>query len=259
MGENSLDKLTELFRNEKETVAVALSGSRTSAINDTSSDYDLYIYRRGHITPERRTELYRTLTDDYRVNASLFEEGDEVHIDGIAYDVMFRTPEWTADQINDVWLKHNARLGYTTCFIYNFRTSELLFDRDGEIASLFKQAETTYPEELRKNIIEKNLYIIEAETEAPFIRQLELAVKRDDIVSQNHRTAAILASYFDILFAYNRVLHPGEKKLEKYVHLLCKDIPENFDKDIRRVCSSTGEELLSAIRELMDNLHKLID
>jgi hypothetical protein len=29
-------------------------------------------------------------------------------------------------------------------------------------------------------------------------------------VSLNHRTAALLASYFDVLFALNRVHHPGD-------------------------------------------------
>ena len=46
-----------------------------------------------------------------------------------------------------------------------------------------------------------------------------------DRVSLNHRIAALLASYFDVIFALNRVLHPGEKRLIEWAQAHCAHLP----------------------------------
>ena len=46
---------------------------------------------------------------------------------------------------------------------------------------------------------------------ASYYEQIEKAIKRDDKNSINHRISAFMASYFDIIFAKNKMLHPGEK------------------------------------------------
>ena len=65
-----------------------------------------------------------------------------------------------------------------------------------------------YPNKLKENIINKNLAVMKDKKCASFFEQLEKAIKRKDIISVNHRITAILSSYFDILFALNKELHP---------------------------------------------------
>ena len=223
--------------------AIALSGSKTSEINDASSDWDIYIYSDERVPVEERRRIFSELMEKCRIDCSPFEEGDEcTDSTGAVYDIMYRTLEWTEWQVDDVWRKHNARVGYTTCFLYNIKTSEILLDKDGWFRKLQDEVSGDYPEKLRENIISKNMDVIDGEGETTFLIQATRADKRNDIVSENHRLSAILASAFDALFAYNRVLHPGEKKLMKYAHLLCKELPPSFDNNIENSIRSVGTE-----------------
>ena len=58
-------------------------------------------------------------------------------------------------------------------------------------------------------------------------------------MSLNHRVAAWLSSYFDILFAANRRFHPGEKRLLAYAKEL-PSLPESMIEDVRTSCSQAG-------------------
>ena len=239
--------------------SVALSGSRTSEINDKDSDYDIYVYHTAPVRNEDRVRIYSDLGLDGKVSISFFEEGDEAtDSEGNEFDIMFRSREWTEDEVGYVFRRHGAKLGYTTCILFNIERSRILFDRHGWLSAIQKEISQGYPEELRENIIRDNLAIIDGPSAAPFIRQLELAARRDDAVSQNHRLAAILASYFDALFAFNRVYHPGEKKLVGYAHILCRELPAGFDEDIAKTISSIGtERLLGNTERLIRRLHEL--
>jgi len=67
-------------------------------------------------------------------------------------------------------------------------------------------------------------------------QQIRSAFRRQDRVSLNHRTAAWLASYFDLLFAANRRFNPGEKRLLAHAQAL-PTTPERMTADVEAACT----------------------
>ena len=149
--------------------------------------------------------------------------------------------------------------GYSTCFLHNLRTHRILFDRTGALGKEIGRLDSTYPDELAESIISFNCEMMTGQFSSNWIHQVENAVRRGDLISINHRTAALMASYFDILFAANRVLHPGEKKIAGYVHLLCHSVPEHFDEDIAAIYTSLdGNGLMGNLSRAIDRLYGIL-
>lgn len=113
-----------------------------------------------------------------------------------------------------------------------------------------------YPKELQQNIIAKNLPLLNFKLVASFVEQVEKAIKREDLISVNHRISAFLASYFDVLFAKNKILHCGEKRLKNYALNNCKLLPKNFKNDINDLF--TKENKVTILKSLANNLKEII-
>ncbi|HOV15110.1 MAG TPA: DUF4037 domain-containing protein, partial [Spirochaetota bacterium] len=153
---------------------------------------------------------------------------------------MYRDINWIKDQLERTVIRCEAWVGYTTCFYHNFMTSKILFDRDGILTQFQKEYNIPYPEKLKENIIVKNLPLLK-DCLSSYYNQIKVAINRDDIVSINHRVAAFLASYFDILFAINKTGNPGEKKLIKIVNEQCKIVPKDFNENINSLYKSLND------------------
>jgi hypothetical protein len=165
---------------------------------------------------------------------------------------MYRSPKWIEDQLDRVLMRHEATIGYTTCFWFNVLHSEPLFDRGGWFKQLRDRANVAYPDELRRAVIAKNWPILRR-NQSSYRRQIELALQRGDAVSVQHRVTALLASFFDVWFALKREPHPGEKRL--LTHL-----PEQWGRLVRTVLDAQAGILLTQIDHLLDQLDaKLVE
>lgn len=244
--------------------AIALGGSYATGWAEPGSDIDLYIYQRERepIPIEVRAEIAEESSLYAEVDNQFWESGDE-WIDartGVHLDVMFRTTEWIEAQLDRLLRRHEASVGYTTCLWHNVRTSELMFDREHWFEELQRYADQPYPEALRRAIVAKNYPILQ-QTASSYLYQLRRAASRGDPVSLNHRIAALLASYFDVLFAVNRVLHPGEKRLLDFAAARCERVPVAMERQVEAlICavSWSGAEVVACAEELVEGLEALL-
>ena len=130
--------------------------------------------------------------------------------------------------------RFQARSAYTTCMWHNLLTCKAVYDRDGRLAQAKERFSVPYPRQLKENILAQGWKLLHSAMPA-YDAQLAKAAKRGDLVSVNHRTAAFLESYFDILFALNEQTHPGEKRLVRLCRERCPLLPERFEENLERL------------------------
>lgn len=253
-------RIAEAYGRLPGIVAVALGGSQAAGRATDDSDVDLYVY--GDEPPLDLRAALTAGSPGVELANRFFEPGDE-WVDaatGVHVDVMYRTPAWIEAELDRVLVRHEARVGYSTAFWAGVRTSLPLVDPTGWYARLRRRAAAPFPEPLVRAIVAKNHPLL-GRTLSSYRHQLARAVARGDRVSVNHRTAAFLASVFDIVFAVNRVPHPGEKRLLAIVEAECPRRPAGFAAAVEALLAAAAgdavqvpacaDALLAALDELL--------
>ena len=116
-----------------------------------------------------------------------------------------------------------------------------------------------YPDKLKDNIISKNMRLLTGNLPS-YDMQIKKALKRGDMVSVNHRTAAFMESYFDIIFALNKLTHPGEKRMVQYAIQDAEILPEDFEKNIEDLFTNMytdSNAFVETLEKIIDSLKKI--
>jgi hypothetical protein len=257
-GQRQADALATRFAAFPQVVAVALGGSHASGAADAASDLDLYVYTEADLPLAAQAALIEQAGGATHADLGLpYWGGVNMWLHaatGLTIDCMYFDTTWMEEQVMRVMEVHQPSLGYSTCFCRTVHQARVLYDPRGWLQALQARTKAAYPEALRRNIITHNHPVLRTIMPS-YLHQIEHAVRRTDPVSVNHRVAALLASYFDILFALNRRLHPGEKRLLAFVHTECPLVPTAMDADVAAVLAAAG----TATSEMVGHLSRLLD
>lgn len=221
--------------------AVSWGGSAALQRADALSDYDLYVYSRTPVPLKVRERIVSSRACRYQLDNTFWElEDDWTESNGAEFNMMYRSCQEAEEEIERRLRRHVASLGYTTAWCFSISHGQILADPNGWLANLRRQTREPYPAGLVQAILRKNRPVLGGGMQSCYLKQIRAAIVRHDPVSLNHRVAAWLASYFDILFAINGRFHPGEKRLLIYAEEL-PILPERALTDVADLCALAGK------------------
>ena len=253
------NKFIDKYKNFPEVKAIALGGSGVNNTSDNLSDIDVYIFVEKDIAVKNREKLVKQYSSKYEVGGEYFGSGDEFFVDklNIQLDVMYWNVNWFESIVENTWFKYYPSNGYTTAFLFTLNNFQIIYDKDNWLKTIQDSIQTKYPNELKQNIIKRNMMLLKDKPFASYYEQIEKAINRNDIVSINHRISAFMASYFDIIFAVNELLHPGEKRLVKYAKDNCQILPDNFEENINKLLVQPNSETLNILDDMVESLRQV--
>ena len=256
-----VEKLFQELAELPEVEAIALGGSRAGKNYDAKSDYDVYLYCTGAVREEVRHEILSRYCRRMEIGNHFWEYEDNCTLnDGVDIDILYRDLDAFVEDVAAVVEQGQAHNGYTTCMWHNLRTCKVLYDRDGRLQKAKERFDVPYPAKLKENIIRRNWQLLHAGLPA-YEGQIRKAAGRGDWVSVNHRTAAFLEAYFDILFARNEETHPGEKRLVQLCKERCGVLPERFEENLQKLFDDLFREPEQAdadLERIVTELEKIL-
>jgi predicted nucleotidyltransferase len=231
---NQITKLAQTLASEfarlPEVQAVTLGGSHATGKADPTSDLDFYVFSSKEIPVEARAAIIRPRASRMELDNRFYEPEDYwIEFDGRKVEVIYRGA-WLEEHLKNLLENYQAQLGYTTSLWHSILQAVILFERDGYFTNLQERVRVPYPDELVKAIIAKNFPLLKGSL-AAHPKELYKALDRSDLTTAHRRIEAMLNSYFDVLFALNRELHPGEKRNVAYAETLTLR-PNHMKEDV---------------------------
>ncbi len=259
--ENYLSEIVSEFKVISSVESIAIGGSSAYMASDNRSDIDVYIFVNENIPVSKREEIIKKHSSLYEIGCEYFGSGDEFLFDKahLQLDVMYFNIYDFESMIKNVWCNYGASNGYSTCFLYTLSVLNILFDKNSKIKNLKEILKNDYPTQLQENIIKRNMFLMKKKPFASYFEQIEKAIARNDKNSINHRISAFLASYFDVIFAVNKMLHPGEKRLVEYAKNNCKILPLDFEKNINSLLIQPNCNTLKILDDMFNNLNQIVN
>lgn len=240
--------------------AMAIGGSRALKKNDAYSNYDVYVYWKEPVLEAVRKAVLQKYSSSMELGNCYREYTDScIMEDGIQLNIIYRNLDEFLLGIREVVEEHKARDGYTTCMWHSLLIGRIAYDKGGRLAAAKQKYVVRYPQALKQNVISHNMKLIKYGMGA-YLFQINKAMRRGDLISINQEVNKFLASYFDVIFAMNEKLHPGEKRLLEICVKECRVLPDNFERNIRMLMQNMyrDPEAVSIVDTMVMELEKAL-
>lgn len=247
--------VAERFAQLPDVEAIAVGGSIATGRATATSDIDIYIFPTSYLPPETRLSIGQEFSKDAEI--SDYWGPATVWVDpktGIEVEALFFGVGWMEELVLQPLEQYQARMGFTTCFWHTIKISQVLYDRVGWLRRLKEKADQPYPEPLAQAIIDLN-YPLLRDIYYSYRTQIASAIKRKDVYVMHKNVSAFLASYFDILFALNRMPHPGVKRMMDILEAECEIYPPDMRDHVTQLLKSSG----SSMKKTVTTVDKLVD
>jgi hypothetical protein len=192
-------------------VAISLGGSAGSGLADQASDVDLHVYWRAPLAgPPERAERMARIADAGSVEVNILSWGLEDHcrVDGRLVELIYVGLDELRAEVGRAYGEGLISEGYTTALLYSVAHGRALYDSTGELGALRERLLDGYPEPTRKLLLRHHPALLPI-----YLGHLRLAQARGDLLSVQQRRYTLQMIFFNLLFALNRLYHPGEKRL----------------------------------------------
>lgn len=240
--------------------SMAIGGSRALKKNDEYSDYDVYVYWKEPIPVGYRKAVLQKHCSRMELGNCYREYTDScIMEDGMLLNIIYRNLDEFLVQVREVVEEHKAKDGYTTCMWHSLLIGRIAYDKGGRLAAAKQKYVVRYPQALKQNVISHNMKLIKYGMGA-YLSQITKAMRRGDLISINQEVHKFLASYFDVIFAMNEKLHPGEKRLLDICVKECRVLPNNFESNIRMLMQNMYKDpgAVSVVDTMVTELEKAL-
>jgi hypothetical protein len=238
------------------TVAVSLGGSVAVGLADEASDLDLHVYWADSLpSAETRAARLRVIADPDSVRTGLTSWGleDQFSVGSRAVELIYRRWEDIRDEVERAYDPGLPGQGFTTAVLYSVARGRPLHDPSGALTMARERLVREFPEATRTAILQREIPLL-----GFHLSQLRRAQQRDDIVYVQHVRCKVQVLFFDVLFALNRLYHPGEKRsLEHARRCLIRPVAceERWEHAVR--LRADDPALVRHLGDLVAELHDL--
>jgi predicted nucleotidyltransferase len=238
--------------------ALGLGGSTASGLADEDSDLDVYVYYRQPLAPaaERAARLH-PLADagTLEVDLPTFGLEDHLRVQGMLIELVYLDLDRLSADAQQAYGQGLSSEGYTTALLYILAHSPVLHDATGEATGLRAQLQAGYPEPTRARLLREYPELLRY-----YLELLRVSQRRADLLYVQHLRYGLQMIFFNLLFALNRLYHPGGKRLLSHAQR-CAIQPAGLAErwnDTARL-SADDSALADRLEALVDDLYRLIE